>query len=96
MAHRKTLDLGFLQKFDFVTLLSSVKSPPAEAFLHEEKHLAVPSVGAQRPAVRERYDRAFAPVLVIDLRPVSGRDGAHAYSHEVSRVKVASVCDRGT
>jgi hypothetical protein len=46
----------------------------AEAVLREEKHLAVPSVGAQRPAVRERYDRAFTPVLVVDLRTVSRRD----------------------
>ena len=78
MAHRKTLDLGFLQKFDFVTLLSSVKSPPAEAFLHEEKHLAVPSVGAQRPAMRERDGWAVAPVLVIDSGAVLGGNRAHA------------------
>jgi len=34
--------------------------------------LAVPSVGAQRPTVRERYDRAFAPVLVVDFGAVLG------------------------
>ncbi|HEX2471428.1 MAG TPA: hypothetical protein VHJ59_01625 [Nitrososphaera sp.] len=44
----------------------------AEAIVHEEKHLAVPSVGAQRPTVRERYDRAFAPVLVVDFGAVLG------------------------
>ena len=48
----------------------------AEAVLREEKHLAVPSVGAQRPTVRERYDRAFAPVLVVDFGAVLGGDSA--------------------
>ena len=39
----------------------------AEAVLCEEEHLAVPHVGVQRPAMRERNDRATAPVLVVDL-----------------------------
>jgi hypothetical protein len=38
--------------------------------------LAVPSVGTQRPTVRERYDRAFAPVLVVDFSAVLGGDHA--------------------
>ena len=42
----------------------------AEAVLREEQHLAVPRVGVQRPAVRERDDRALAPVLVVDRRAV--------------------------
>src|SRR5262245_4010445 len=46
-------------------LLSAIMRNYAEAVLREEKHLAVPSVGAQRPAVRERYDWAFTPVLVV-------------------------------
>ena len=49
----------------------------AEAVLGEEQHLAVPGVGVQRPAVRERDDRALAPVLVVDLGAVLRRDGAH-------------------
>jgi hypothetical protein len=49
----------------------------AEAVLREEKHLAVPSVGAQRPAMGERYDRAFAPVFVVDFRTVFCCDPAH-------------------
>jgi len=36
-----------------------------------------PSVGAQRPAVREHYDRAFAPVLGVDLGTIVGSDCAH-------------------
>src|SRR5262250_509203 len=49
----------------------------AEAVLRQEQHLAVPGVRAQRPAVRERDDRALAPVLVVDFRAVSGGDRAH-------------------
>jgi hypothetical protein len=56
-------------------MATTVVRDRAEAVLHEEKHLAVPSVGAQRPTVRERYDRAFAPVLVVDFGPVLGGDG---------------------
>ena len=41
----------------------------AEAVLREEKHLAIPSVRAQRPAVRECYDRAHAPLLAVDWVP---------------------------
>jgi hypothetical protein len=48
----------------------------AKAVLQEEKHLAVPSVGAQNPAMRERYNRAFAPVLVIDFGALLGGDCA--------------------
>jgi hypothetical protein len=44
----------------------------AEAVVYEKKHLAVPSVGAQRPTVRECYDWTFAPVLVVDFGPVLG------------------------
>src|SRR5262249_7110075 len=50
----------------------------AEALLREEEHLAVPSVRAQRPAVRERHHWAFAPVLVVDQRPVFRSYRAHA------------------
>ena len=52
----------------------------AEAVLREEKHLAVPRVRAQRPAVRERDDRARAPVLVLDVRTVACRNRWHQMS----------------
>ena len=51
-------------------MAATVMRDHAESILREEQHLAVPSVGAQRPAVRERYDRAFAPVLVVDFGAV--------------------------
>jgi hypothetical protein len=48
----------------------------AEAVLHEEKHLAVPSVRVQGLAMRECYDWAFALVLVIDFRAILCDDSA--------------------
>jgi hypothetical protein len=51
----------------------------AEPVLGKEKHLTVPGVGAQRPTVRERYDRAFAPVLVVNFGSVLG--GNRACTH---------------
>jgi hypothetical protein len=48
----------------------------AEPVLRKEKHLTVPSVGVQRPTMRKRYDRAFAPVLVVDFGAVLGGDHA--------------------
>src|SRR5262249_40724207 len=70
-------------------LAGAARAPPvmrnyAEAVLREEKHLAVPSVGAQRPAVRECYDRAFAPIFVVELGAVLGSD-------EVCHVKFSFV-----
>jgi len=47
------------------------------AVLGQEDHLAVPRVGAERPAVRERDDRALAPVLVKQFRAVVGPDSTH-------------------
>ena len=51
-------------------MATPVKRHDTEAFLYEKKHLAVPGVGIQRPAMGERYDRTFAPVLVVNLRSV--------------------------
>src|SRR4030095_16572069 len=58
-------------------MTATIVRDDAEALLREEEHLAVSRVGAQRPAVRERYDRAFAPVLVVDPRPVFARYRIH-------------------
>src|SRR5690606_15940677 len=54
-------------------------SDDPEALLREEKHLPVPGIRVQRPAVREGDDRALAPVLVIDIRAVPGLDHAHGW-----------------
>jgi hypothetical protein len=45
-----------------------------EAVLAQEEHLGVPRVRGQRPAVAEDNGLPRAPVLVVDLRAVSGRD----------------------
>jgi hypothetical protein len=65
-------------------MATTVVRDHAEAILREEKHLTVPSVGAQRPTVRERYDRAFAPVLVVDFGAVLGGDRARTHSMNFS------------
>ncbi len=61
-------------------MAATVMGDHAEAVLREEQHLAVPGVGVERPAMREGYDRAFAPVLVVDLRPVFRRNCCHGMS----------------
>src|SRR5215470_4449360 len=48
----------------------------AEAILSQEKHLAIPCIGTERPTVRKRYNWAFAPVFVVD-RPILHRNCAH-------------------
>src|SRR5215472_3727269 len=49
----------------------------SEAVLREEKQLGVPRVRVQRPAVRKRYHRAFAPVLVVDPCAIFHGNRAH-------------------
>jgi hypothetical protein len=49
----------------------------AETVLREEKHLPVPHVGIQGPAVREGNGRASAPVLVVNLRSIFRCDCTH-------------------
>jgi hypothetical protein len=49
----------------------------AKAILGEEKQLAVPRIGTQRPSVRKRYDRALAPVFVVDCRAILHSDRVH-------------------
>src|SRR5215472_5959014 len=45
--------------------------------LYKKQHLTIPGVGVQRPTVRERYDWATAPVLVVDLCAVFCGNRAH-------------------
>src|SRR3954453_8569442 len=55
-------------------MTATVVRDDAEALLRKEKHLAVPSVRAQGPAVRERYDQTLPPFLIINLRAVFASD----------------------
>src|SRR2546422_673273 len=49
----------------------------AIAVLEEEQHLRVPIIGRQRPAVAKHDGLTFAPVLVVDLRPIFRRNCRH-------------------
>src|SRR5262249_1466490 len=62
----------------------------AEAVLCEEKHLSVPHVGIQGPAVRERNDRAGTPILVVNLRSIFRGDSTHYTSPFCCAVLVTS------
>src|SRR3954447_26623392 len=58
-------------------MTTTVVRDHTEALLREEEHLAVPSVRAQGPVMRERYDRTLTPIFVINLCCVFGGDRAH-------------------
>src|SRR6516225_4382476 len=58
-------------------MTASVVGNAAVPMLHEKHNLTVPSIGTERPAVRECDDRARAPVLVVDFSAVFGSDRAH-------------------
>src|SRR5436190_15358967 len=49
------------------TMSTPISCNDAETFAEEKKHLRVPVVGRQRPAVAEDDGLSFAPVLVIDV-----------------------------
>src|SRR6266436_1153083 len=49
----------------------------AIAVLEDEQHLRVPIIGRQRPAVAKHDGLTFAPVLVVDLRPIFRRNCRH-------------------
>src|SRR5438309_8994893 len=51
---------------------SAVMRYDAIAVLEEEQHLRVPVIGRQQPAMAEHNGMTFAPVLVVDVRPVFG------------------------
>jgi len=54
---------------------AAVMGYDAIAVIEEEKHLRVPVIGRQRPAMAEHDGLTFAPVLVEDLNAILGRDG---------------------
>ena len=56
---------------------ATVVGDDAVAVQHEEHHLGVPVVGAERPSVVEHDRLTAAPVLVEDLRAVLGGDEGH-------------------
>src|SRR5437667_9788465 len=49
----------------------------AIAVLEEERHLRVPIIGRERPAVAEHDRLTYPPILVVNLSPVFRRNGVH-------------------
>src|SRR5258708_10313417 len=49
----------------------------AIAVVEKEQHLRVPIIGRQRPAVAKHDGLTFAPVLIVDLRPIFRRNCRH-------------------
>jgi hypothetical protein len=58
-------------------MAAAVMRDDAIALLAEEKHLAVPGISHEGPAVREQNRLPGSPVLVKDLGAVLRRDCAH-------------------
>src|SRR5215472_7425324 len=58
-------------------MATAVVRNTAKAALCKEQHLAIPCVGIEGPAMRKGDDRACAPILVINLRPIGRRDRPH-------------------
>src|SRR6266403_378336 len=56
---------------------SSVMGDDAIAVFEEEQHLRVPVVGRQRPTMAKYDGLSFAPIFVVNLRSIFGRDCAH-------------------
>src|SRR5438874_7117015 len=49
------------------TMSAPIIRNDAETFADEKKHLRVPIVGRERPAVAEHDRLSFAPVLIVDV-----------------------------
>src|SRR4029077_19755725 len=58
-------------------MAAAVMRDAAKPALAEVEHLRIPIIRAQRPAMAEHNRLPRAPVLVIDLRAIFSRDGAH-------------------
>src|SRR5215510_11157595 len=57
-----------------------VMGDDAQAVRGQEEHLVLPGIGRERPAVAEHDRIAGPPVLVVDLRSVSGSNARHGVS----------------
>ena len=60
------------------TMPAPVNSNTAIAALGEKEHLTVPSIGVQRPTVRERHCWPLTPVFVVDRRTIFHCNCAHS------------------
>ena len=73
-------------------MAAPVMGDDAVALLDEVEHLRVPVVTAQRPAVMKNDRLTGAPVLVIDLRSVFGRDCSHGMPSFALFGRFGNVC----
>jgi hypothetical protein len=60
----EVVSVGYLRR---ATVSAPIMSNDSKAFAQEEKHLRVPIVRAQWPAVTEYYGLTCAPVFVVDV-----------------------------
>src|SRR5215469_1283549 len=72
-------------------MAAPINRDAAKPALHKKQHLTIPGVGVKGPTVRECYDWASAPVLVVDLRPVFCGNGAHEVLLRFSVAKSETV-----
>lgn len=61
-------------------MATSIVRDATEASLGQKEHLIFERIGAQRPTVAENDGLSCAPVVVINVRSVFGRDCAHDIS----------------
>src|SRR5437762_12466928 len=83
------------------TMAAAVVGDDAKAVVDEKHHLRVPIISRQRPAVTENNGLTFAPVLVINSRPVFRRNRWHKYSSKLDSASfrkwpTEESCGRGT
>ena len=57
---------------------AAIMGNAAEAMGSQVRHLILPGVGRERPAMAENNGFALTPILVRDLRVVPGRDRSHS------------------
>ncbi len=55
-------------------MAAPVVSDHTEALVEKEKHLRVPIIGRQRPAMGKHDWLSLSPVLIVNLRAVFGQD----------------------
>src|ERR1700677_4910764 len=61
-------------------MTATIMGDDAVAMLTKKEHLRVPSIGVQRPSVREHDGFAPSPILVVDLCAVGSCDRGHCQS----------------
>ncbi len=57
----------------------------------QKEHLVFKGIRAERPAMAEDHGLSAAPVLVIDLRAVFGRDRGHGIISVIKSYKISGI-----